>query len=141
MFLLSRTGYRIVENGEDGTRMGPAGMELRGRGEWHQIDALVTPLYSLPFIYPLRLMVEAKCYAKERKTDVRIVRAAIGTALDVNQSYSKNGLGSDIEMQQFNYHAALPYFVELFEENQEPFGSGGRGSKGQRLKYSSTSLT
>jgi hypothetical protein len=106
LFLLSRTGYRIVGDGEDGTRPGGAGLELRGRGEWHQIDALVTPTYSLPFMYPLRLMIEAKCYAKSRKTDVRIVRAAIGTALDVNQSYSKDG-STDIEIQQFNYHAAI----------------------------------
>jgi hypothetical protein len=94
-------------------------MEVRGRGEWHQIDALATPLYSLPFMYPLRLMIEAKCYDKARKVDVRIVRAAIGTALDVNQSYSRSG-ASEIDIQQFSYHGAI-------------FSTSGYSADAQRL--------
>ena len=33
---------------------------VRGRGEWHQIDALGRLKYTIPFIYPIRLLCEAK---------------------------------------------------------------------------------
>ena len=34
LHLLSLVGYRIVVAGEDGTRGGHSGLEVRGRGEW-----------------------------------------------------------------------------------------------------------
>jgi hypothetical protein len=33
--LLTQAGYRVVQIGEEGTKPGPAGMEMRGRGCWH----------------------------------------------------------------------------------------------------------
>lgn len=107
LHLLIQAGYRIVGFGEEGTRAGPAGLELRGRGCWHQIDAFAAPLYSPPFMYPLRLLLEAKCY-EDRPVDVRIVRAVVGTVMDVAQHYfSERIQDSDVQMQRYNYSAAV----------------------------------
>lgn len=107
LHLLVQAGYRIVEIGEEGTRPGPAGLEVEGRGCWHQIDAFASPLYSPPFMYPLRLVLEAKCYAKN-PVDIRVVRAAAGTVMDISQNYFTREIrGSKVQMQRYNYAAAI----------------------------------
>jgi hypothetical protein len=107
LLLLDRSGYRRVQAGEEGTRNGRAGLEVEGRGSLHQIDALVTPLHSHAFIYPIRLMVEAKCEAK--RVRLSTVRSVVGTLFDINQNYFARPLldGREVRMQRFNYHAAI----------------------------------
>jgi hypothetical protein len=58
LLLLERVGYRIVVAPEDGTKTGPSGLEVQGRGEWHQVDALAAFDHAPPFMYPLRLVLE-----------------------------------------------------------------------------------
>jgi len=82
-------------------------MEMRGRGCWHQIDAFGAPLSSPPFMYPLRLLVEAKCY-DGRPVDVRTVRAVVGTVMDISQNFFIERIQDfDVQMQRYNYAAAI----------------------------------
>ena len=85
LLLLARSGYRRILVGEEGTRNGPAGLEVEGRGTHHQIDALVTQLHSHAFVYPIRLLVEAKCQGKPVR--LTVIRSAVGTLFDINQNY------------------------------------------------------
>jgi hypothetical protein len=58
IFLLSKFGYRQVQAGEEGTRLGGAGLEVKGRGSWHQIDAFVAPIESVDFYRVFRTNLE-----------------------------------------------------------------------------------
>jgi hypothetical protein len=109
LFLLEKVGYRIVNAGEDGTRGGHAGLEVRGRGEWHQIDSLAAYDHSPAFMYPLRLLVEAKCYARNRTIGIEVARNSLGVITDIAQNYfSLNTPGDgEIQLQRFNYHGAI----------------------------------
>lgn len=62
LYLLEKVGYRVITAGETGTRVGHSGLEVQGRGEWYQIDAIAAFYFTPSFMYHLRLMVEAKCY-------------------------------------------------------------------------------
>lgn len=82
-------------------------MEMRGRGCWHQIDAFAAPLYSPPFMYPLRLLLEAKCY-ESKPVDIRTVRAVVGTVMDIGQNFFTERIQDfDVQMQRYNYAAAI----------------------------------
>lgn len=120
LLLLDRSGYRRVQIGEEGTRNGRAGLEVEGRGTVHQIDALVTPFYSHAFIYPIRLLVEAKCEAKA--VGLAVVRSVVGSIFDINQNYFAGRLagGRELRMQRFNYHAAL-FAANGYSENAEQY--------------------
>jgi hypothetical protein len=102
LVLLSRSGYRKVQAGEEGTHNGHAGLEVDGRGCRHQIDALVAPVHSHAFVYPIRLLVEAKC--ESSPMGLAIVRSAVGTLFDINQNYFA---ARNATVQRFNYHAAM----------------------------------
>ncbi len=110
LFLLQHVGYRIITHLDDGTRPGPAGLEVQGRGTWHQIDALAAFDRTPAFMYPLRLMVEAKCYERSRKVGIDIVRNAVGVLKDISENYFtiKTNRGADsVQAQRYNYHAAI----------------------------------
>lgn len=49
--LLARSGYYKLETGT-----------IKGRGAYHQIDAYGIFSYPVPYIYPIRIISEAKCY-------------------------------------------------------------------------------
>lgn len=103
LLLLSRSGYRRVSVGEEGTRNGRAGLEVEGRGTVRQIDALVTPLHSHSFIYPIRLLVEAKCEA--RPLGLAVARSVVGTVFDLNQNYfsSRTPEGREVRTPGFSH--------------------------------------
>lgn len=111
LHLLSLVGYRIVVAGEEGTRGGHCGLEVRGRGEWHQIDALAAFDRTPAFMYPLRLMVEAKCYARTRPVGIEVARSAVGVLKDISENYftysSAGAPGDDVQAPRFNYHSAV----------------------------------
>lgn len=109
LFLLEKVGYRIVRSGEDGTRGGHAGLEVCGRGEWHQIDSLAAYDSTPAFMYPLRLLVEAKCYARTRTVGIEVARNSLGVVTDISQNYfSLNSpTNGDLQVQRFNYHGAI----------------------------------
>jgi hypothetical protein len=120
LLLLIRSGYRKVLLGEEGTRKGPAGLAVEGRGTVHQIDALVTPAHSHAFIYPIRLLVEAKCEA--RRLGLATVRSAVGAIFDINQNFFAGRLadGRELRVQRFNYHAAM-FAANGYSEDAEQY--------------------
>lgn len=109
LHLLEMVGYRVVQPTEEGTRNGHSGLEVQGRGEWHQIDALAAFDHTPAFMYPLRLMVEAKCYANHRPVGIDVVRNAVGVLKDISESYStfSDRGGEEIQVQRYNYHSAI----------------------------------
>lgn len=120
LLLLNRSGYRRVSVGEEGTRNGRAGLEVEGRGTTHQIDALVTPVHAHAFIYPIRLLVEAKCEA--HPLGLAVVRSVVGSVFDIAQNYFAARLsdGRETRMQRFNYHAAI-FAANGYSENAERY--------------------
>lgn len=86
LYLLRRAGYRTISPPTDGTKVGGAGLELQGRGEWHQIDGMAACDFTPAFVYPLRLLVEAKCYSSA-KVDLPTIRNSLGVLFDVSQNY------------------------------------------------------
>jgi hypothetical protein len=90
-WLLRSSGYEVLTARDDGE---PApwkvlevrnhGLVVRGRGAWHQADALGQFRYVPPFSLPIRLFVEAKF----TRTKVRLstVRNGHGVVHDVNEN-------------------------------------------------------
>lgn len=58
---------------------------VRGRGEWHQIDALGRWKYSIPFVYPIRLLCEAKCL--NQPVGLPVIRNFVGAIKDISENY------------------------------------------------------
>jgi hypothetical protein len=109
-FLLKMVGYVLVEPGAPGTRKGPSGLDVQGRGCWHQIDNLAVFDGTPAFMYPLRLILEAKCYGNSRRVGVDVVRNAIGVLKDISENYFTHqtlGDNEEIQIQRFNYHSAI----------------------------------
>jgi len=113
LHLLKIVGYTPLDSGAEGTRDGSSGLELEGRGEWHQIDAAATLDHSPAFMYPLRLLVEAKCYAESRRIGIDVVRNAVGVVKDTSENYFniKSAPTTPPELplkaQRYNYQSAI----------------------------------
>jgi hypothetical protein len=111
LYLLEKVGYRVVVAGEDGTHAGAAGLEIQGRGERHQIDALAAYDYTPAFMYPLRLLVEAKCYRGGYPVQIGVVRNSVGVHKDISENYfsyaSAVEAGIEVKVQRFNFQSAI----------------------------------
>ncbi len=113
LYLLEKVGYETIEvnasNPDSGLREGNSGLEVRGRGSWHQIDALASFISSPAFMYPLRLMVEAKCYKESRPVGIDVARNSVGVLKDISENYFtvSNRSGSEVQVPRFNYHSAI----------------------------------
>ncbi len=113
--MLEKIGYSIVEFDPNlspeatGLNHGHSGLEVRGRGTWHQIDAIASFHYSPAFMYPLRLLVEAKCYQAGRPIGVDVVRNAVGVLKDITENYFTvpSRRGGDLQVVRYNYHSAI----------------------------------
>src|SRR5439155_21782396 len=90
LWLLEFDGYRTgAMAGTDPTlRAGHAGLEVRGRGTSHQIDAIADFTIGPPFTNPPRLLVEAKAYNQGRQIGIREVRNAVGVLKDVSEFWT-----------------------------------------------------
>ncbi|MBL7951771.1 MAG: hypothetical protein JNM62_08620 [Flavobacteriales bacterium] len=106
LHLLQRVGYRTVKPGEEGTRNSGAGLLLLGRGTEHQIDALAAYDHGPAFVYPIRVLVEAKCYFPPTKVELPIVRNSVGVLKDVSENYVSHAVGAPA-MSRFNYVSAI----------------------------------
>jgi hypothetical protein len=80
--LLEKNEYEECE--ADNEQINNRGM-VRGRGEWHQIDALGRWKYSIPFVYPIRLLCEAKCW--NQSVGLPVVRNFVGAIKDISENY------------------------------------------------------
>jgi hypothetical protein len=112
LYLLEKFGYETIESfsahTDESLRGGHSGLEVRGRGSWHQIDALAAFRSSPAFMYPLRLMVEAKCYQENRPVGIEVVRNAVGVLKDISENYfSVVGDDANVKIPRFNYHSAI----------------------------------
>lgn len=83
------------------------GLNVRGRGGYHQFDTLGTFKITPPFVYPLRLFVEAKCY-KRIKVGIDIVRMGVGILNDINTNYATVDLSTEqLSIKRYQYHYAI----------------------------------
>ena len=111
--LLRDAGYRTIEADEEEIRNGSSGLKLQGRGEWHQVDALVSYDFTPAFIYPIRLIVEAKAYLdkynRPQKVGIDVVRNAVGVLKDVNENYFSFSASrrKKYKYRRFNYVYAI----------------------------------
>ncbi len=85
----------------------PNGLNVRGRGGYHQFDTLGTFKITPPFVYPLRLFVEAKCY-KSTKVGIDRVRMGVGVLNDINTNYATVDLSTEqLSIKRYQYHYAI----------------------------------
>jgi hypothetical protein len=91
IYLLRYCGYQpVMEPGGDPTlQSGSSGLEVKGRGENHQIDAVADFRVPQPFANPSRLLIEAKFNRKPVGID--IVRNAVGVLKDVSEYWATGG--------------------------------------------------
>jgi len=80
--LLKKNDYEDFN--ADGEQVDSKG-RVRGRGEWHQIDALGRWSFTIPFVYPIRLLCEAKCL--DKPVGLPVVRNFVGVLKDVLENY------------------------------------------------------
>jgi hypothetical protein len=107
LVLLRKSGYRILKAGEDTSiRDGKAGLEIQGRGEWHQVDALVAYDHTPAFLYPIRLALEAKAYlptsTSNRRVGIEVIRNAVGVVKDLNENYFSDS-DQTFKFKRYNY--------------------------------------
>lgn len=115
LVLLGKAGYRILTKQDDPLifRNGNAGLEVQGRGEWHQIDALVGYDHTPAFLFPIRLGVEAKAYfptnKSKRKVGIETIRNAVGVVKDINENYSSffSKPSHELKLKRYNYVYAI----------------------------------
>ena len=106
--LLKDSGYIPVNSTENDSTLkdGSAGIEVKGRGWNHQIDAIADFAISPPFSYPIRLLLEAKFYANPIGID--IIRNAVGVLKDVDEFWVSNNLD---RMAKPRYHYQYAIFT------------------------------
>jgi hypothetical protein len=114
LFLLKKVGYEthdartLAASPIDGMRAGHSGLEVRGRGTWHQLDAFALWKHSPAFMYPLQLIVEAKCYSSHRPVGVEVPRNAVGVLKDISENYfTFTRRGQSFQAPRYNYAAAI----------------------------------
>jgi hypothetical protein len=106
--LIEINGYdviRVADGNEIVTKAN--GLNLRGRGGFHQFDTLGKFRTTPPFVYPLRLFVEAKFYSKT-KVGIDRVRMGVGILEDVNTNYSTVEMNDEeLAVEKYQYHYAI----------------------------------
>lgn len=115
LYILSRSGYVPIFNaGADVTLFdGRSGLEVRGRGAWHQIDAIADFSLVPPFSNPQRLLLEAKF--RNSKTGIEIIRNATGVHKDVSENWVVDPATGGETTARKRYH----YLYAVF--SKEPF--------------------
>lgn len=107
LHLLSNSGYSTVKSaGADKTLLKKNGMLwVKGRGEWHQIDAIADYRFSPPFSNPQRLLVEGKC--ESRPVSLGIVRNSVGVHKDVSEFFVPDAQTDRLLRQRYHYQCAI----------------------------------
>lgn len=103
LHLLRYCGYQpVMKVGRDPTlKSGRSGMEVKGRGEHHQIDAIADFIVPQPFANPSRLLIEAKFRAAPAGID--IVRNAVGVLKDVSEFWAPQEQGTPLPRYHYQY--------------------------------------
>lgn len=107
LFMLRRSGYRAIEKalGDPNLKDGKSGLEVAGRGAWHQIDALAEFFFQAPFSNLQRLVVEAKCY--KDAVGLEVIRNAVGVNKDISEAWVTRGVGGNITRARYHYVSAV----------------------------------
>jgi len=102
--LLTKSGYRPLPQDPNYIR----GDELRGRGAWHQIDAFGLYSYGIPFLYPIRIICEAKNFGDQR-VGLPEVRNFYGAYKDIQEVYfiEHYGQSADVFTKRYTDTAAM----------------------------------
>jgi hypothetical protein len=92
-YLISRAGYRLLTRVQDDPHdldYFGNGLQVRGRGGYHQADVLGEWAWTPAFSNPIRLFLEAKWRGAHGGSKVGIpeVRQAVGVTQDINQILS-----------------------------------------------------
>lgn len=112
--LLKVNGYDLVtstdnEDNEDNeiVNLPRNGLNIKGRGAYHQFDSLGTFRITPPFTHPIRLFLEAKFYTSN-KVGIDRVRMGIGILQDVNTNYSTVKMTNEkLKLPKYNYNYAI----------------------------------
>ena len=105
--LLKVNGYDLVTSTDNEIVNLPRnGLNVKGRGGYHQFDSLGTFRITPPFLYPIRLFLEAKFYTN--KVGIDRIRMGIGILQDVNTNYSTVEMTSEeLKLPKYNYNYAI----------------------------------
>lgn len=106
--LLEVNGYDLVSSADNEIEdLGRNGLNVRGRGGYHQFDSLGAFRITPPFVYSIRLFLEAKFYTNDR-VGIDRVRMGIGILQDVNTNYSTVQMTSEeLKLPKYNYNYAI----------------------------------
>lgn len=74
--------------------------KVRGRGCWHNIDAFGRHTYPTLYVYPIRLLAEAKCY--DRNVPLLAVQNFVGAVKDISENYFVRDKLSHEEIVTYN---------------------------------------
>lgn len=106
--LIENNGYTVIRR-EDGKEIIRKynGLNVKGRGGYHQFDTLGQFRITPPFVYPIRLFVEAKFYESD-KVGIDRVRMGVGILDDVNTNYFTVEIDNNkLSTQRYHYHYAI----------------------------------
>lgn len=117
-YLIQINGYKLIrDDTEIDIEKKHNGLNVKGRGGYHQFDTLGNLVHTAPFIYPLRLFVEAKFYSN--RVGIDIIRKGIGILQDVNTNYSTINMSSEeLKLERYNYNYAV-FSASGFTEGAE----------------------
>ena len=106
--LLEVNGYDLVTSTDnDIVNLPRNGLNIKGRGAYHQFDSLGTFRITPPFTHPIRLFLEAKFYTSN-KIGIDRVRMGIGILQDVNTNYSTVTMtDEELKLPKYNYNYAI----------------------------------
>lgn len=111
LYLLRVSGYQTVDRNvvfQDPTLFnGRAGLEVKGRGGRHQIDAIADFRISHPFSHPQRLLVEAKCNRVSSVVGLEIIRNAVGVLKDVGERWVPIDSKKRTDKKRYHYQYAI----------------------------------
>ncbi|MFF5759840.1 hypothetical protein OG495_36290 [Streptomyces longwoodensis] len=113
-WLLRSSGFEVLTAADDldtepkVLKEDKNGLQVRGRGAWHQVDALGQFRYVPPFSLPVRLFVEAK-YLTTTPVQLPTVRNGHGVIHDVNEAETTTltTAGAGRPRTRFRYNYAI----------------------------------
>lgn len=107
--LIKVNGYDIISTScEDESVIRNNGLNVRGRGGYHQVDSLGEFRFTPPLMNPMRLFVEAKYYSENKKVGIDKVRMGIGILQDVNTRYVTLEMSEEeLSLMKYDYHYSI----------------------------------
>ncbi|WP_114578595.1 restriction endonuclease [Saliphagus sp. LR7] len=99
--ILLSQGYERLN--EDDPKFDSSTGKFEGRGADHELDAFGQYKHSIPFVHPIRLFGEAKCYKANYSVGVDIIREAITVQKDIDENYESRtkDIGNDRRIECF----------------------------------------